>query len=177
MKVFPASVALAAAVAVLAACGFEPLYGGGRKGAMSAEMATVRIDPINDRTGQQLRNHLLDLMNPTGQPAEPRYRLKVTLSESAGELAVRKSEIATRANLVISASFALREAESSSPVFSGTSAVTGSYNVLSSDFSTLISEQDARARVVRELAADVQARLAAYFRLRDTGAYKKAEKP
>lgn len=156
-----------AAAMLIAACGFQPLYGGGKKGVVVSEMNAVRIEPIADRTGQELHNHLLDLLNPTGRPAHPKYLLKITLSESITNLAVRKSEIATRANLRITANYILSRADDHQTLTTGNSSVVGGYDILSSSFSRLVSEDDARARVVRELAGEIQTRLAAYFRLHE----------
>lgn len=152
--------------AVVSACGFQPLYSGGKAGHMASELGSVKIDLIKDRSGQQLRNQLLDMMTPYGQPARSKYKLKITMSESKGGLAVKKSEIATRANLRISANFALTDSRTAEVLFNGTSSVVGSFDILSSDFSTLIAEKDARVRVIGEVARDIQTRLSAYFNLR-----------
>lgn len=159
-----------AAAIWLAACGFQPMYAGGYKGAVLEEMNAISIDPIADRTGQELHNHLLDLLNPHGRPANPRFALKITLTESISNLAVRKSEIATRANLRISATYVLSNVDTRQTLTSGASTVVAGYDILSSSFSRLIAEDDARARVVRELAGEIQTRLAAYFRLHERAA-------
>ena len=155
--------ALLCCALLVGACGFRPLYGGYRDGTAPAELATVKIDTIHDRIGQQVHNHLLDLINPRGRPVEPRYRLRVTLSEGIERLAVQKSELATRANFRLIASFVLHPVDSDQVLISGDSVVVSSYNILTADFATLISEKDARARAAREVAADVRSRLAVYF--------------
>ncbi len=160
------TVLLASVVFFTAACGFQPLYGGGKRGQTATELASIGIDRIADRSGQQLHNELLDRLNPYGAPSRPAYRLQVSITESKSELAVKKSEIATRGNLRISATYQLIEVATSRAVYSGNAAVVGSYNILSSDFSTLVAENEARSRVIPEVAHDIQTRLSAYFRLR-----------
>lgn len=157
-------------IALTAGCGFQPLYGGGKKGQASTELASISIQPIADRMGQLLRNELLDLINPYGTPSRPLYRLDITMVESKSELAVKKSEIATRANLRIMASYVLYDQNTGLSVFSGNSAVVGSYNVLDSEYATLVAENNARSRVIPEIARDIQTRLSAYFRLRKPAA-------
>ena len=159
-------VIIAIAVLSTAACGFQPLYSGGKKGQGARELASISIEPIADRSGQLLHNALLDLMNPYGSPDRPVYSLRVGVAEGKSELAVKKSEIATRANLRITASYQLIDRKSGLAVFSGSSSIVGSYNILSSDFSTLVAEREARARVIPAVARDIQTRLSAYFRLR-----------
>lgn len=150
----------------LTACGFQPLYAGGKTGATATEFSSIRVAPIVDRIGQQLRNELFDLLTPYGQPAYPKFHLSVTLSESTSGLAVKKSEVATRANLRITANFRLTDSQTGQLVFDGSSSVVGSYNILSSDFSTLVAENSARDRVLKDVASNIQTRLSTYFRLR-----------
>ncbi len=153
------------AATFLAACGFQPLYSGGKGGHMATELGSIKIERIADRSGQQLRNHLLDKLTPYGQPARARYGLKVTMREGISGLAVKKSEVATRANLNVGASFSLTERATAEVLFTGTSSVVASFNILSSDFSTLIAEKGARSRAISDVAGDIQQRLAAYFKL------------
>ncbi len=155
---------LAAAV-LLTGCGFKPIYGSAGETNIGAELATVEIALIKDRIGQQLRNHLLDSINPGGTPTNPNYRLVVRLTELKQELAVKKSEISTRANLSFSARFELQGLKTQlGTSFSGVSQIVTSYNILSSDFGTLAAEQDARSRAVRELSADITNRIAAFLK-------------
>ena len=89
-------------ITLVSACGFEPLYvqrdtssswyfGGKTDTSITAEMSKVKIDPIADRFGQQLRNNLLDLVTPRGMPKNPQYRLQVRLlSRNVVQQAMRR---------------------------------------------------------------------------------------
>ncbi|MDP6804221.1 MAG: LPS assembly lipoprotein LptE [Rhodospirillales bacterium] len=154
----------AACALALGACGFRPIYGDGdRVGAAYGELSAVRIEPIEDRVGQQLHNHLLDLLNPTGRPTEPTYALFVDLVGGTVGLAVAKNELATRANFRLTARYRLLPANGDVTLLSGSNVVVSSYNILSSAFSTLIAENDAKARAAEEMAFGIRNRLAAYF--------------
>lgn len=153
---------LAAAVTV-AACGFQPLYGSRLAGSSPAEFAQIRIEPIPDRIGQQLHNHLLTTLNPDGRPEKPAYVMKTKITESLSALGVRKTAFATRANLQMRAVYDLTGAATGKTVFSGDSTITVSYNILDSEFATLMAENDARARAVRELSEDIRIRLGVFF--------------
>lgn len=157
------SCALLAALVLLGACGFRPLYGSKEKGAAAAELAAVEIKPIADRAGQQLHNLLLDRINPRGRPAKPRYVLKIRLTQGIERLAVRKTAFSTRANLRLIAAFALAPAGGGEVLVSGTSLAISSYNILDSEFATLTSEKDARSRATGQLAEDIRTRLAVFF--------------
>lgn len=160
-----AGILAALSLAGLAACGFQPLYGSGgpaNEGA-SAELAAVRIEPLRDRVGQQMHNFLRDRLNPGGQPIAPDYRLRVRLTETVTELGVLRDETASRANLKLVADFSLLPFDADAPLFSGQSSSTTSYDILSNPFATTVSEDDARERALREVADDIQTRLALYF--------------
>ncbi|MCM0018613.1 MAG: hypothetical protein NBV67_01330, partial [Tagaea sp.] len=71
--------ALVGLPAILAGCGFEPLHRATARGSAADSLAAIRIDPIADRSGQILRNYLLDRLSPRGTPARPDYVLRVRL--------------------------------------------------------------------------------------------------
>ncbi|WP_421935198.1 LPS assembly lipoprotein LptE [Pelagibius sp.] len=149
----------------LAGCGFQPLYAEDDAGAtVATELAAIRITPLRDRVGQQMHNFLRDRLNPNGQPAAPNYQLRLQLRERLSELGVRRDETATRANLRLTAEFFLLEEGSGRELLSGRSTSTTSYDILENPFASTISERDARERALREVADDIQTRLAVYFR-------------
>ena len=57
-----------AALMVVAGCGFQPIHGE-RSAASSADLANFDIALIADRTGQMMRNELLQQMQPRGAVA------------------------------------------------------------------------------------------------------------
>ena len=157
---------LLAALGFLGGCGFQPLYGNSFNAYAPVEFAAIKVKPIRDRIGQQLHNHLLSLLNPGGRPKKPRYVLAATVSESIASLGVRKSAFATRANLTLRVKYQLSPISGGETILSGNEAIIVSYNILDSDFATLMAEKDARARAVRELALAIRTHLAAQFTVR-----------
>jgi LPS-assembly lipoprotein len=175
----PLRLALAAAalvsVAALAGCGFRPLYGQAGPGS-AGTLAAIEIERIPDRSGQVLRNLLLDRLTPEGPPARPAYSLSVRLTESIGDLAVLSDESATRSNLTLNAVFTLTRAPGpEAGVHAATVTLVNSYNRLTSDYATLASENDARERALREIADEIRLRIAAA--LRTPGAFRIPRKP
>jgi LPS-assembly lipoprotein len=146
----------------LVGCGFQPLHAPDRV-ASPAGLSKIRIAPISDRIGQQLHNLLLDKITPLGPPKDPRYELQVKLGESLQNLAVRKDDVATRANLVMRASFALIRVEDDVQLFTSNAISANSYNILRQEFGTLSAENNARARAVRELSDQIRTRVAIYL--------------
>ncbi|MGH6915353.1 MAG: LPS assembly lipoprotein LptE [Kiloniellales bacterium] len=156
-------VALAALLS-LAACGFEPLYGSQEDGGeTTAQMAEVRIAPLPDRIGQSMHNLLRDRINPRGQPAKAGYLLNVKLTEAVQATALRADETATRANLTVYADYELRDSDGKAVLAHGRISSTDSYDILESYYATIVSQEDARERALRELSDTIRNRLALYF--------------
>ena len=149
-----ACLALFATLAV-AGCGFQPLHGQ-RSSAAAAALATIDIGLISDRTGQILRNELLQVMQPRGPARQQPYLLTVTLAESLQDLAIKRNEVATRANLTLVASFVVSRQSDGRQVHSGGARSVNSYNILTSDFATLSARENARKRGARQLAQDIK---------------------
>lgn len=150
------------ALVVLTGCGFHPLHL--RTSPQNAgPLAQIRVLNIPDRIGQKFHNLLLERLNPQGEPERPQYNLSITLQHSIEQLAVQKSAIATRANLRVTATFALRGSISRKVEVSGTKLVVAGYDIMSSDYATLIAEKDAEDRALTELADEIRTQLAVYF--------------
>ena len=148
-----------------AGCGFQPIYEWKAKHHPAADLANIEIAIIKDRIGQQLRNFLLDQINPMGTPVSPNYTLKVSLRQTKQNLALKKSQLSTRASLTFDSKFDLiGKNENLGKGFSGSSQIIVSYNILSSQFPTLVAENNAKTRAVKELSADISNRIAAFLK-------------
>ena len=153
-----------AVAALLAGCGFRPLYGTtGENRQVAAQLAQIRIQTMPDRTGQKLRNFLLDRLNPNGQPAQPLYYLQVTINVSRTDLGIERDETATRALLMMTANYQLIDRARKVVLVEGSTQSTNSFNIVASDFATLSAETDATERATREVSDDIKTRLALYF--------------
>ena len=150
----------------LSGCGFQPLYGSRSAGGAATlpEMAQIYIAPIPDRSGQLLRNELRDRLTPTGLPDKPRWRLDVSLKETKTDLVILRDATATFAKYVGVAQWVLIDTASDAPAARGQVTRRASYSISSSEFASLQAEEDARRRVVTEIAEDIRLRLGLYFR-------------
>jgi len=157
------------ALVALTGCGYRPLYGTSSKGAAaSGELSKVRVGLIANRAGQRLRNHLLDRMNPRGEPGVPAYSLSVDLAEARQDLGVRKDETRTRANLILTAAFQLRDLKNSRIIFAGNAQRVSSFNISDAEFSTISAENAARRRSVEGLADEITQRVAVFLNRKPT---------
>ena len=148
---------------ITAGCGFQPLFEARKHNPVVNEFAYVHVAPIKDRIGQQLRNELLHRLPASAKQNRAKYKLVTTLRESMQTLAVRKSAFATRANLTVTATFHLIAENNNAPVLSATEKTTVSYNILDSEFATLVAQRDAQNRAIKSLGKDIIVRLAVFF--------------
>lgn len=157
---------LAGALPALAGCGFSPLYGRGEDGAVTAELAKIRVLPIANRSGQVLRNHLLDGLTPMGEPQKPEYTLQVALAEPrALELGIARNESVIRYGYSATARFKLFDRQGAELV-QGISSGSSSYMVTNSEFANVSAQSNARDRLMEEISHDVKSQLGGFMRSR-----------
>lgn len=147
----------------LAGCGFEPLYGRTQQGAVSDDLASVRIAPLAERSGQRLHNLLRDRLNPYGQPTQPVYELRLSLAEQLQGTAIRTDETASRGILTFAAGYVLVDLASGQAVIEGQTSASSAFNVLDNRYASTVSADNARDRALVEVAEDLKLRLATYF--------------
>ena len=156
---------------LLSACGFSPLYGQRVSANLTVEkhLALIHVQPIKNRIGQHLHNNLLTRLNLKGQPANPLYKLNVTLQESNFNLGVKKTAVVTRGNLKLSTTFTLSKSTNvaskieSRNLMTATVTAISSYDIPQAQYSALIALKDARARAIKETADEIRTRLGIYF--------------
>ncbi len=150
----------------VAGCGFEPLYRNPASGlSVRSALHEIRVDPIADRVGQVLRNHLQTALNPTGQISEPQWGLSVSLKESVSEIALEAANYSTRANLSLHAEIVFSPLEgTAAKVRKATFRAVSSYNLVDSEYANLVAERDARKRAAIDLVEDIRRQLVLWLR-------------
>jgi LPS-assembly lipoprotein len=156
--------AILALCLVLAGCGYQPLYGDRANAVTSEDLGLVYIAPVSDRSGQQLRNFLLEDINANGQPSRPIYTLTISLSVVSTGVSLSRDSTTSRTSITATAKYSLSETASGKKLFSSTSRGTDAYDVLVSDYGTLASQDDATKRALREVSSDMRTQIAVYFR-------------
>ncbi len=173
----PARVGRGLAVAVsllLSACGFHPLYGG-LNSAMSGTLATIYVEPVQDRIGYELRNEMIDLLDGPGTPRGAAYRLKLQLTETTQGVALQadpQTSTITRYNDTLKVTYTLTDM-SGKMVTSGTETGLSAYNVLptgngivagpEANYGTLAAQQDADKRSAQDIAERIRLDLNVFF--------------
>lgn len=149
-----------------AGCGFRPLYGKPDPATVSpaaAELALIRVEGIEDRTGQQLRNALVQRLSPGGEPASARYSLEVKVTQTMEGLAATRDGNATLGRMRLDASYQLRDAEGRRAVAGGSARALATFRMLGPRYGTMAVERDAEERALSEVAEDIRSQLAVYF--------------
>ena len=150
----------------LSGCGFEPLYGRQADTPITDAFARIRIQPIANRSGQILRNHLYDRLQPRGEIGPIAYTLSVRLDEPLPQdLGITRTDTVVRFSYSATADARLVDA-AGREVWRGRSTSSTNYEVSASQFATMAGQNNARERVLEEIANDIKAQLAAVLRAR-----------
>lgn len=149
----------------VSACGFSPMYSQkASHSSMTSHLDQIYIQSIPDREGQYLRNALIDRFYRHGRPAVPSYDLAVApLRETLTDLDITKSSDATRGQLRLDTKMVLSDKISGAQLASYDLVSITSYNILQSQFTTRVAEDNARMSALDDLARQIETRLALYF--------------
>lgn len=162
-------------VMVVCSCGFKPLYverttnekwyfQSQFDGTINHEMEQVKVESINGRFGQLLRNDLLDMLTPSGIPSNPKYKLYVMLeSEDVARQALRRDITATRERVAYKVVYYMMEG--TNELFRNDSVAYVSYDILANPYSTTMAQKDAQENAAKIIAQDIALRIGAYFHL------------
>jgi LPS-assembly lipoprotein len=140
------------------------MYGfGGKNGAVSS-LGQVEIGLIPNESGVFLRNILIDNFYQNGYPASPQYALNVSnIKEEKIDLDVTVDSESTRRQIKIFATITLNDFKNPQNILTRSLVAITSYNVLESQFTTRVSEQDAREAALNDLARQIENQVVLYL--------------
>lgn len=151
---------------LLAACGFEPMLGthDSSVGSVAADFAKVQVGTIENRSGQLLRNDLIEILTPQGEPERPEYTLTVKLEEPIQNqnYAFQRDNSVTDVNYVVIANWSLLD-KSGAVALASTSTASELYAMSNSQYASTVSAQNTRDQIVLEISQDIRNKLAQYF--------------
>lgn len=131
------------------------------------ELALIKIANVPERMGLQFRNHLLDLMNPYGEPKNPKYSLQVYVIETKSEFGFRKDATPKRFRRNYVFKFSLFDIKSRQRLYQGSTEVDASFSTGSraetASIPYIVTEERQRQRAMKQGAHDVKVLLASYF--------------
>ncbi|MEE2565360.1 LPS assembly lipoprotein LptE [Hyphobacterium marinum] len=152
--------ALLAFTALLAGCGFQPMYA---TGSDVAAIRSVDVDiPGRDRPAQLLAESLRDRFGaPSGTQ---RYRLVAEPDIAAAGLGVGADDIATRFALVMTVTFTLQDLSTGEIVVQDYVRSEAAYDVPTQPYAAESARRDAEERAARDAAERISAHVARYLR-------------
>ncbi len=168
------NIAVLALVAFISGCGFEPLYVEKKSDSewyydsefdtgIKEEMANVKVELIQDRIGQLIRNDLMDKLTPRGAPSSPKYYLKVTqIKKDEIDQALRNDITATRKKVIYKVYYVL-DNKKHERLLSGNSVAYLGYDILRDPYSTTFAQKKNEKNAAKIIANDISLRLGAYF--------------
>lgn len=146
---------------ILSACGFTPVYG---DKSLPSSIGTIEVKTIPNRDGQIVRNHLIDRLYKDGYPTNPDYFLTVSsIKERIIEIGIDIDDEASRAQLRQEATVTLTDAKTNKSVLTRTVRATSGYNILLGQFTTFVTEENARNQALKVVAEDILTQLELYF--------------
>lgn len=161
--------ALIAGLSAVSACQVRPLYSSaettaGVPGGVRAELSSIAIKPVRTRYAQEVRNHLIFLLNGgKGQPAAPAYAMNLVVvpqSESSVLVASGDDNEPTAGTMTLIATYTVTDFGKGKVVAAGTRRVTSAYDIPKQEFAALRAVRDAENRAARELAQVLQLAIA-----------------
>ena len=151
---------------LFSSCGYEPVYS--KNVNTNKELLSISVKSIKDRSGQILRNSLLNRLNPDRERIIIKYRLIVEITEGKSDLAYRKDMSSTRTDLEATAKYLLNDVKNGEILIKDEIKTISSYDVVESVYATLIAEKDARKKNLKVLSDDIFTNLVIFFRNKES---------
>lgn len=146
---------------VLSACGLQPLYSGGSKGAVASVLGSVAVDPIEGKNGWLMRNALNDRLGASNGSTQ-QYRLVVKLDDQIEGFGVRADDTVTRERRTLRARYQLVNLSTGATVLDATAKSDAGIDVVSSEYATIAAENTALENLTNEVAEQIVTRLSLF---------------
>ena len=150
-------------VMMLPACGLQPLYSGGSKGAVAATLGTISVVAIEGKNGWLMRNALNDRLG-TQNNVSTQFRLVVTLDDRISGFGVRADDTVTRERRTLRARYQLISTATGETVLDATAGSDAGIDVVSSEYATIAGENSALENRTQKVADQIVTRLSIYAR-------------
>lgn len=148
---------LAAAGPLLAACGFQPVYG--TKGHASGLLDQVVMDAPSDNSTYLMVRELEDRL---GRVSQGTYGLSVSVAVEERSAGKTISGVTSRYDVIGDATYALRELGSGQVVTSGKARNYTGYSATGTTVATLAAQTDSHERLMVMLTDQIMAQLWAW---------------
>jgi LPS-assembly lipoprotein len=148
---------------MLSACGLQPLYSGGSKGAVATTLGSVSVATIEGKSGWLMRNALTDRLGAHDSNAA-QFRLVVTLDDRIEGFGVRADDTVTRERRTLRARYQLISVATGKTVLDATAGSDAGIDVAGSEYATIAGENSALENLTQKVADQIVTRLSIYAR-------------
>jgi LPS-assembly lipoprotein len=148
---------------LLPACGLQPLYSGGSKGAVAQTLGVISVAPIEGKNGWLMRNALTDRLGAQDSNIA-QYRLVVVLDDQIEGFGVRADDTVTRERRTLRARYQLISVETGETVLDTTAGSDAGIDVVSSEYATIAGENSALENLTQKVADQIVTQLSIYAR-------------
>ncbi len=148
---------------LLPACGLQPLYSGGSKGAVAQTLGVISVAPIEGKNGWLMRNALTDRLGAQDSNIA-QFRLAVVLDDQIEGFGVRADDTVTRERRTLRARYQLISVETGETVLDTTAGSDAGIDVVSSEYATIAGENSALENLTQKVADQIVTRLSIYAR-------------
>lgn len=164
-----------ASTLIISGCGFTPLHGPDStldNAIVQESLERIKIAFLPQREGQILRNHLLDKLNPSGEPTSPEMNLALDLKLEKEITSLRRDGTSQRYNISATVDMTLSRspdmASKKERLYEDSIVRTTSFSIGRSaqepGYPGTIAERDAIARALKLVADDIHLMLASYLK-------------
>lgn len=146
----------------LGAC--RPMYGPTSMGNNpTSELASIDVALIPGRVGQKIRNELIFLFTGGNHPQAAQYKLVVAYRESVLGILYKRTDDAAGEIYSLDATFTLHDATGKAVLTKGRSHARAAFDKHKSTFSSIRAKRDAKDRAAKDIARDINTRIAGYI--------------
>jgi LPS-assembly lipoprotein len=153
---------LVLSLAALGACGLQPMYSGGSRGAVASSLRSIEVQNIPGKGGWLVRNALVAKLGGDAGGAAS-YRLEVELDDNITGFGIRGDRATTRERRTLRARYRLVELATGAVVLDATAGSDAGIDVVSSQYATIAAEQTALERLSEVIADQMVGRLALFI--------------
>jgi LPS-assembly lipoprotein len=150
---------------LIAGCTWQPLYGDTAYSSSVVPdpvLSQVYVSDVNTRVGQQVRNHLIFLLQGGKDNADTRYELKIRVRDIDNRYAaVRNVRDFTAGQVNVTVSYDLIDKTNMQRVAGGSRVAFAPYDRTPMDFANSRAQRDAENRAAKEVAEQLRLAIAA----------------
>ena len=150
-------------ILAFSACQFRPLHGNlASPDGNVSNLSGVTVSQVNSRVGQQVRNHLLFLLNGGFAQATSTHEARIRVTWTNRQLAaIETNRDSSAGTVTVTVYYDLVEIASGKITGSGTRQASASYDRTGQVFANRRAERDAEDRAAKEAAESIRLSIAA----------------